>query len=102
MDEGIDPKKVQAKVGHHSHVKLKEVEFIGFTGSVREIELVLHLVEIAASLERLVIRVCALSSSWLEEDVLSYERNQYHHRCRSCAQLLKPLIRPEIDVVIIY
>lgn len=101
MDEGIDPEKVKEKVGHYSHVKLKEVEFIGFTGSVREIELVLHLVEIAASLERLVIRVCALSS-WLEEDVLSYKRNQYHHRCRSCAQLLKPLIRPEIDVLLIY
>lgn len=65
-----------------------------------EIELMLHLIETeiaAASLQKLVIHVCAPSSSWLGTDILSYETNECDQFCRSRAELLKPLIRPGID-----
>lgn len=99
MDDDI-PKKVKANVEqHYSHQNLKVMEFINFTGTRREIEIVLHLVQIAASLEKLVIHVCVPNLFWPEGDILSYERNQYDKGCRCCVELLKTQIRPEIDVL---
>ncbi|KAF3436049.1 hypothetical protein FNV43_RR23141 [Rhamnella rubrinervis] len=64
------PKKVKENVGNYSHQNLKIVELIGYTGVRYEIQLLLHLVEIAASLEKLVIHVCVPNMYWFEEDIL--------------------------------
>ncbi|KAF3436053.1 hypothetical protein FNV43_RR23145 [Rhamnella rubrinervis] len=64
------PKKVKENVGNYSHQNLKIVELIGYTGVRYEIQLLLHLVEIAASLEKLAIHVCVPTMFWCDEDIL--------------------------------
>ena len=84
MDEDI-PKKVikeTINVGDYSHLHLKVMELIGFTGCRHETELVFHLLEIAASIEKIVIHVCLPSPNWANEDMLRYEENQYNENCR--------------------
>ncbi|KAF3436054.1 hypothetical protein FNV43_RR23146 [Rhamnella rubrinervis] len=61
-------KKVKENVGNYSHQNLKVVELIGYTGVRYEIQLLLHLVEIAASLEKLVIHVCVPNLYWHKEE----------------------------------
>ncbi|KAF3436712.1 hypothetical protein FNV43_RR19459 [Rhamnella rubrinervis] len=102
MDEDI-LKKVKALAnvnGHYSHQHLKVVELVGFTGCVSEVEVALYLVEIAPSLEKIVIDVCELNCCWIREDVERYIDNEYGKFCRRSAEVLRTLIRPEIDVEI--
>ena len=99
MDEDI-PKKVKAQVNvRHSHRYLKVVKLFGFIGCRNDVEFVLHLLEIAVSLEKITIRVCPPSS--LEDtDVLRDEENQFANKIQQCAQLLKKT-RPDIDLLIV-
>ncbi|KAF3435756.1 hypothetical protein FNV43_RR22848 [Rhamnella rubrinervis] len=88
MDEDI-PEKVKAKADiRHSHRHLKVVELVGFTGCRNDIELVLHLLEIAVSLEKVIISVCLPSSSE-HGHIMRYEENPFAEQFQQCAQLLK-------------
>ena len=103
MDEDI-PKKAKEKI-KLSHKNLKVVELVGFAGFRNEVEFVLHLVEMAVSLEKIIIDVGRLLSNYLGDifrsSKLHYQKNPHAEISRVCAQLMKTLIRSEIDVVII-
>ncbi|KAF3437424.1 hypothetical protein FNV43_RR20177 [Rhamnella rubrinervis] len=89
-----------AKWQYYSHQHLKEVELIDFIGSRNELEIVLFVLEIAALVETVVIRICRPQSFWLQENILRYKENQRETHHTHSAELLKTLIRPEINVII--
>lgn len=96
--------KVNTKMRHDAHEYLKVVKFVGFTGSSKEIELLLNLVEIAVSLETIIIDVRLPYPYWVWKDDFSlpqidFAQNEHAEKCRKFAHELKTQIRPHIDVV---
>ncbi|KAF3436100.1 hypothetical protein FNV43_RR23192 [Rhamnella rubrinervis] len=80
------------------------VDFVN-QGSGNEVMLVLHLVEIVVSLDKITIDVCLPWAYWRNSgDFLSSTPKISHplaKPCRERAQLLKTQFRPEINVVIL-
>ncbi|KAH7522471.1 hypothetical protein FEM48_Zijuj07G0142200 [Ziziphus jujuba var. spinosa] len=93
------PNKVNSNIRqlHHS---LKVVDLVGFAGFRNQIELVLQLVEIAVSLEKIILDV-RMPRDYRQDGILIYNNNHSAETCRAWAQLLRTQIRPKIDVVII-
>lgn len=96
----------KANIEHDTHEHLKVVKFVGFTGRSEEVELLLKLVEIAVSLETIIIDVRLPSDCWFWKDYFSfpeinYRQNRHAEMCRNSAHKLKTQIRPQIDVLII-
>ncbi|XP_015892337.1 putative F-box/LRR-repeat protein At5g02930 isoform X1 [Ziziphus jujuba] len=97
-DEDI-PNQVEANI-RRLHKYLKVVELFGFVGFRHQVELVLHLAEIAESLEKITIDIRPPSNYW-EDSLLKFNENHSEESSRACAELLKTQIRPEIDVIIV-
>ncbi|KAH7533077.1 hypothetical protein FEM48_Zijuj04G0092900 [Ziziphus jujuba var. spinosa] len=93
------PMKAKANTKYWgSHQDLEVVTLVGFSGCKKELELVLNLVKIAASLKKIIIQLLP-SEYWRD---LSLEQvNQYSKICQYSAQLLKTQIPSHILVVII-
>nr|XP_048336194.1 uncharacterized protein LOC125424042 [Ziziphus jujuba var. spinosa] len=93
------PNKVNSNI-RQSHHSLKVVELVGFAGFRNQIELVLHLVEIAVLLEKIILDV-RMPRDYCQDGILIYNNNHNAETCRAWAQHLKAQIHRKIDVVII-
>ncbi|KAH7850365.1 hypothetical protein Vadar_031685 [Vaccinium darrowii] len=84
----------------HQHDHLKVVELVGFMGHETELELASHLLEIAVSLDKMIInprRLISLSNRVLELFV-DIEALQ---RARKRARQLEAKLPPKVDLVVL-
>ncbi|XP_060667714.1 F-box/FBD/LRR-repeat protein At1g13570-like isoform X1 [Ziziphus jujuba] len=100
------PKKVELDQNHACDY-LKVVKFDNFAGCKYEVEVLLHLLEYAVSVEKIFIGLMD-SSTWRDPEEWGHDYedkfdNQYEELCIECAQQLKTQIlqmHPNVDVII--